>query len=193
MPRSESFHHRRPAGPTAAPLPLTRGLAGMPPLGGSPDWGMPYVVQCPLPAESMSAAEPARNFLRRTFCAAYGAEFFFTKKWVGGRSSLRKYQRGSEAGTKILPPIPPKTGFQRDASLWQELEDSVLEVLPFRTRTTPPDAYSSPQWAISQSISSATPLSSQRPVTRSAADLTASGALPMATPMPARQSISASL
>ena len=176
----------------------------MPPLGGSPDWGIPYVVQCPLPAESMSAAEPARNFLRRTFCAAYGNEFFFTKKWVGGRSSLREYQRGSEAARqrgseaarqepKFCPPYPPKTGFQRDASLWQELEDSVLEALPFRTRTTPPDAYSSPQWVISQSISSATPLSSQRPVTRSAADLTASGALPMATPMPARQSISASL
>ena len=74
----------------------------MPPPGGSPDWGIPYVVQCSPSAQSMCAAQPARNSLRRSFCAACWAEFFLYKKWVGGRSSLREVSAGQ--GVKSQPP-----------------------------------------------------------------------------------------
>ena len=73
------------------------GMAGMPPSGGSPDWGIPCVPQrCPL-AESMGVAEPARTSLRRTVCAACGAEFFLYEK-MGRRAIVpagsTRYQRG---------------------------------------------------------------------------------------------------
>ena len=46
-------------------------------------------------AESMSVTEPARNFLRRTFCAAYGDEFFLYEKM--GRRALIPIGSISEA------------------------------------------------------------------------------------------------
>ena len=56
--------------------------------------------------ESMSAAEHARDFLRRTFCAAYGDEFFLYEKM--GRRALLPAWSTSEAEAEILPPITPK-------------------------------------------------------------------------------------
>ena len=76
----------------------------------------------------MSVTEHARDFLRRSLCAAYGDEFFLYEKM--GRRAIDHV--GSISETKIWSyPThnPKKMGFQRDASLWQELEDSVLEVL----------------------------------------------------------------
>ncbi len=51
-----------------------------------------------------------------------------------GRRAIDRAGRTSEAGGRAQAPVPPKkkTGFQRDASLWQVLEGSALEVLPFR-------------------------------------------------------------
>ncbi len=161
MPLKESFHRRRPSGPTAVPLPLTReasqhsaprdgwcelrsaehpkfaqsvhqrrklarppcetfrrnvrGMAGMPPAGGSPDWGIPCVALCSSSAESMSAAEHARDSLRRSLCAAYGAEFFLYEKM--GRRAIVPVESSSEAGStsevgggrkRPSPPPPPK-------------------------------------------------------------------------------------
>ena len=93
-----------------------------PPSGGSPDWGIPCVPQrCPL-AESMSVAEPARTSLRRTVCAACGAEFFLYEKM--GRRAIVPAGSISEAGStsevgggrkRPSPPPPPKiTGIQGD-------------------------------------------------------------------------------
>ena len=62
--------------------------------------------------------------------------FFFTKKWVGGRSATQ--EAAARQGVKSLytdfPPLCAlkKTGIQGDESPWQVLEDSVLEVLPFK-------------------------------------------------------------
>jgi hypothetical protein len=50
------------------------------------------------PAESMSVAEPARDFLRRTDCAAHGAEFFLYEKM--GRRAIVPVASTSEAGSK---------------------------------------------------------------------------------------------
>ncbi len=94
----------------------------MPPSGGSPDWGIPCVPQrCPL-AESMGVAEPARTSLRRTVCAACGAEFFLYEKM--GRRAIVPAGSISEAGStsevgggrkRPSPPPPPKiTGIQGD-------------------------------------------------------------------------------
>ncbi len=67
----------------------------------------------PLPAESMCVAEPARNFLRRSRCAAYGDEFFLYEKM--GRRAIVSAGSASGAGTEIQHPIPPKiTGIQGD-------------------------------------------------------------------------------
>ncbi len=86
-----------------SPLPyvpserMTRGLAGMPPSGGSPDWGIPCVAQCFLPAESMSVAGHARDFLRRSPCPARRAEFFLYEKM--GRRAIDHEGSISEAGS----------------------------------------------------------------------------------------------
>ena len=48
------------------------------------------------PAESMSVTEHARNSLRRSFCAAYGDEFFLYEKM--GRRAIVPAGRISEAG-----------------------------------------------------------------------------------------------
>ena len=77
-------------------------MAGMPPPGGSPDWGIPCVPPKPLLAESMSVAEHARNFLRRSRCAACGDEFFLYEKM--GRRAIVLAEGISEAGNEILPP-----------------------------------------------------------------------------------------
>ncbi len=80
-------------------------------------------------AECMSVTEHARNTLRRSFCAACWDEFFLYEKM--GRRAIVSAGNTSEAEIWSHPTHnPQKTGFQRDASLWQELEDSVLEVLP---------------------------------------------------------------
>ncbi len=55
-----------------------------------------------------------------------------------GRRAIGHAGSGSEAGRKKsvhrLPPLCAlkKTGIQGDESPWQVLEDSVLEVLPFK-------------------------------------------------------------
>ncbi len=70
----------------------------MPPTGGSPDWRIPCVAQCSPSAESMSVAEHAREFLRRSLCAAYGAEFFLYEKM--GRRAIDHAGSTNEAGSK---------------------------------------------------------------------------------------------
>ena len=71
-------------------------MAGMPPPGGSPDWGIPCVAQRSPSAESMSAAEHARDSLRRNLRAAYGDEFFLYEKM--GRRAIVLVESTSEAG-----------------------------------------------------------------------------------------------
>ena len=61
-------------------------------------------VAKPLLAESMYVAEPARNFLRRTFCAACGAEFFLYEKM--GKRAIDHAENTSEAGGRALAPVP---------------------------------------------------------------------------------------
>ena len=78
----------------------------MPPSGGSPDWGIPCVPQPSPSAESMCVAEHARNFLRRSRCAAYGDEFFLYEKM--GRRAIVPAEGTSEAGTEIPHPYTPK-------------------------------------------------------------------------------------
>ena len=85
------------------------------------------------PAESMSVTEHAREFLRRRCCAAYGDEFFLYEK-MGRRAIDHEGNTNETGGNKFVqtcPHNPQKTGFQRDASLWQVLEGRALEVLPF--------------------------------------------------------------
>ncbi len=79
----------------------------MPLPGGSPDWGIPYMAQRFTPAESMSVTEPARNSLRRTFCAAYGAEFFLYEKM--GRRAIDHEGSISEVGGRAQAPVPTPT------------------------------------------------------------------------------------
>ncbi len=65
----------------------------------------------PLPAESMSVTEHARDFLRRSLCAAYGDEFFLYEKM--GRRAIVSVESISEAGGRALAPVPTppkKTG-----------------------------------------------------------------------------------
>ncbi len=60
-------------------------------------------------AESMSVAEPARDFLRRRLCAAYEDEFFLYEKM--GRRAIDTAGSISEAGggrKRPSPPPPPK-------------------------------------------------------------------------------------
>ena len=60
-------------------------------------------------AESMSVSEHARNFLRRSCCAAYGDEFFLYEKM--GRRAIVSVESISEEG----PPTSKKfTGIQGD-------------------------------------------------------------------------------
>ena len=87
-------------------------------------------------AESMSVAEHARNFLRRSCCAAYGDEFFLYEKM--GRRAIVSAESNNEAGSTsevggagARPvPTPKKMGIQGDASLWRVLESRALEVFP---------------------------------------------------------------
>ena len=73
----------------------------------------------PVPHQA-SYAEPARDFLRRSVCAAYGAEFFLYEKM--GRRAIVPAESVSEAGTEILlPHTPKKTGIQGDASPMRRL------------------------------------------------------------------------
>jgi hypothetical protein len=62
--------------------------------------GISNVAPCSLPVESMSAAEHARDFLRRTVCAAYGDEFFLYEK-MGRRAIVIV---GSVSGEGPPPP-----------------------------------------------------------------------------------------
>ena len=78
----------------------------MPPTGGSPDWRIPSVAQCFTPQRVPSVTEHARDFLRRSLCAAYGAEFFLYEKM--GRRAIVHEKSTSEAEAAILPPITPK-------------------------------------------------------------------------------------
>ena len=55
-------------------------------------------------AESMSAAEHARNFLRRSLCAARGDEFFLYEKM--GRRAIGHAGSISEAGGRAQAPVP---------------------------------------------------------------------------------------
>ena len=75
----------------------------------------------PLLAESVSVAEHARDCLRRSPCAAYGAEFFLYEKM--GRRAIDHAGSTSEAGSnksvQTCPLTPKKTGIQGDASPWQ--------------------------------------------------------------------------
>ena len=112
----EPFHHRRPSDPTAvvdsvrntqAPLfreyeRSTSPLAISYRLGINP----PCVAQCSPSAESMSVAGHARSSLRRSCCAAYGAEFFLYEKM--GRRAIVPTESTSGAETEVLHPIPPK-------------------------------------------------------------------------------------
>ena len=77
-------------------------------------------------AESMSVSEHARNFLRRSCCAAYGDEFFLYEK-MGRRAivlagSISGEGSTSEAGGRALAPVPTpkKMGIQGDESPWRE-------------------------------------------------------------------------
>ena len=79
-------------------------------------------------AESMSVTEHARDILRRTFCAARGAEFFLYEKM--GRRAIVSAGSISEAGTEILHPHnPKKMGIQGDESPWQSARQR-LAALP---------------------------------------------------------------
>ncbi len=144
----EPFHHRRPSDPTAvadsvrntqAPLfreyeRSTSPLAISYRLGINP----PCVAQCSPSAESMSVAGHARSSLRRSCCAAYGAEFFLYEKM--GRRAIVHEGSGSEAGSTSevggraqapIPTPPQKDGNPRGASSpWRELESRALEVFP---------------------------------------------------------------
>ncbi len=117
MPRSESFHHRRSFGAAAVPSPIRS-------FGTSGAWQGcrrqavaltgGCVAQCSPSAESMSVAEHARDFLRRSLCAAYGAEFFLYEKM--GRRAIVPAGSISEAGAEIPHPITPqKTGIQGES------------------------------------------------------------------------------
>ena len=94
-----------------------RGMAGMPPTGGSPDWRIPCVAQCSPSAESMSVAEHAREFLRRSLCAAYGAEFFLYEK-MGRRVIVPAGSTIGDGEQKVCTDLLPtpfalkKTGIQ---------------------------------------------------------------------------------
>ncbi len=84
--------------------------------------GIPCVPPKPLPAESMSVTEHARDFLRRRCCAACGDEFFLYEKM--GRRAIDREGNAREAGSKksvqTLNPHPlyalKKMGIQGDAS-----------------------------------------------------------------------------
>ncbi len=83
----------------------------------------------------------AQNTLE-TFCVAVsaphvGMNFFFTKKWVGGRSSLRGAAARQGAGASARPPPhPQKMGIQGDASPWRSSRQS-LEVFPTQQHCPP--------------------------------------------------------
>ena len=78
----------------------------------------------------MCFAQPARDFLRRSLCAACRDEFFLYEKM--GRRAIVSAGSTSEVGGRAKAPVPtptPKnTGIQGDASPWQELEGGALEV-----------------------------------------------------------------
>ena len=86
----------------------------------------------PLPAESMSVTEHARDSLRRTVCIACWNEFFLYEKM--GRRAIVLAGSNSEAGSnksvQTCPHNPQKMGIQGDASPWREFEGRALEVFP---------------------------------------------------------------
>ena len=112
---------------------------------GGRGWGSSlYRLPSPCHAESLipavrflrkekSSLLRAGYFLRRTeyersrtrsklSASHVGMSFFFTKKWVGGRSSLRKVPARQGAGACARPPLPQKKGIQGDLIPLAELE-----------------------------------------------------------------------
>ena len=91
----------------------------------------------PVPHQA-SYAEPARDFLRRSLCAAYGAEFFLYEKM--GRRAIVPAGSASEAGSKKSVQTWPtpfyalkKTGIQGDASPWQSARQRLAAFNPAET------------------------------------------------------------
>jgi hypothetical protein len=66
--------------------------------------GIPSVAQILSLQKVPSVTEHARNFLRRSLCAAYGAEFFLYEKM--GRRAIVPAGSTSEAGGRAQAPVP---------------------------------------------------------------------------------------
>ena len=87
-----------------------RGMARMPPTGGSPDWGIPCVPQRFTPQTVPSVIEHAQNTLRRTLYPARRDEFFLYEK-MGRRAivpagSISEAGSTSEVGGRAQAPVP---------------------------------------------------------------------------------------
>ncbi len=96
---------------------------------------IPSVAQRFTPQKVPSATEHARDFLRRSLCAACRAEFFLYEKI--GRRAIGHAGSISEAGGRAQAPVPtpitPKDGNPRGASSpWRSSRQS-LEVFPLPT------------------------------------------------------------
>ena len=113
VPLKESFLHRRQAVALAGgfrachqAFPCREYGRSRSPLAISHRLGInpPSVAQRLNSAESMSVTEPARNFLRRPFCAARGDEFFLYEKM--GRRAIDHAGSTSEAGGRAQAPVP---------------------------------------------------------------------------------------
>ncbi len=99
------YQRRKPARPPCETfLRNVGGMAGMPPSGGSPDWGIPCVSPNPLLAESVSVAEHARDSLRRSPYPARGNEFFLYEKM--SRGAIDHEGSTSEVGGRAQAPVP---------------------------------------------------------------------------------------
>ena len=64
----------------------------------------PSVSQRCLLQNVPSVTEHARDFLRRSLCAAYGAEFFLYEKM--GRRAIVPAESSSEVGGRAQAPVP---------------------------------------------------------------------------------------
>ncbi len=168
MPRSESFRHRPPSGPTAVPSPIrSEGTSGA--WQGCRCWAVALTGGF----RACHQAPPCREYARSRNPLAIshrlgaifetagdserGTAFHPTQKVPSvtehARDFLRRrccaacgeYQRGRGAGASACPPHPQKTGIQGDASPWRSSRQS-LEVLTLGrardsvSRPSPPDS-----------------------------------------------------
>ncbi len=101
------YQHRKLARPPCETFRRNvRGMAGMPPTGGSPDWRIPCVAQRFTPQTVPSVTEHARDCLRRSLCAAYGAENLYSQLKTGsGRSFSRPIRVKNARNPQRIPPL----------------------------------------------------------------------------------------